>query len=374
MAGVLSVVLLVVVLVACASACASAWVWSSVGATSVSAASWERSTPALVSLVRGSSAASDSPASSGLSSPRSKSEPPSGISLEGVLVDVRAGAAESADSASGRGAEVVAGSSSPRSNKDPPEAAGCSEASEGSVSPSVSASASSPTSKSEPPEAAGFAVSASVSPSVSPSVSKSEPPDTVVPVSPSVSKSEPPDEAVSVSVSPPSSKRELPPDALARGPTSSVSVTVLALWVASPGDGSAFVASGSAAAGAAELRAEGAAGAAAAAGALVSPLTEASSIWATSRTSTSSRAEPSDCFIVRPSESITRQKGQPTAIWSAPVSMASWVRLRLIRSPMFSSIHIRAPPAPQQKERSELRGISVSSASGMTSSSSRGGE
>ena len=67
-----------------------------------------------------------------------------------------------------------------------------------------------------------------------------------------------------------------------------------------------------------------------------------------------------------PSESITRQNGQPTAIWSAPVPTASLVRLTLIRSPMFSSIHMRAPPAPQQKDRSELRSISTNSAPGST--------
>ena len=75
-----------------------------------------------------------------------------------------------------------------------------------------------------------------------------------------------------------------------------------------------------------------------------------------------------------PSESITRQNGQPTAIWSAPVPTASVVRVSLIREPMVSSIHIRAPPAPQQKDRSELRGISMNLASGSTLSSSRGGE
>ena len=76
---------------------------------------------------------------------------------------------------------------------------------------------------------------------------------------------------------------------------------------------------------------------------------------------------------MRPSESITRQNGQPTAIWSAPVPTASVVRFTLIREPMFSSIHIRAPPAPQQKERSLLRSISLNSVDGMTESSSRGG-
>ncbi len=106
---------------------------------------------------------------------------------------------------------------------------------------------------------------------------------------------------------------------------------------------------------------------------LPSRLTAASSICATSRTSTSSRASPLPCSSVRPSESITRQKGQPTAIWSAPVPTASVVRLTLIRSPMRSSIHMRAPPAPQQKERSLLRSISVNSVDGITDSSSRGG-
>jgi hypothetical protein len=102
-------------------------------------------------------------------------------------------------------------------------------------------------------------------------------------------------------------------------------------------------------------------------------LTPASSICATSSTSTSSRAAPSDCLSVSPSDSMTRQNGQPTAIWSAPVAMASSVRLTLMREPIVSSIHMRAPPAPQQKDFSLLRGISVNSAPGMTLSSSRGG-
>ena len=71
---------------------------------------------------------------------------------------------------------------------------------------------------------------------------------------------------------------------------------------------------------------------------------------------------------------MTRQNGQPTAIWSAPVPTASLVRFSLIRSPMFSSIHMRAPPAPQQKDFSEWRSISTYSAPGSTWSSSRGGE
>ncbi len=140
--------------------------------------------------------------------------------------------------------------------------------------------------------------------------------------------------------------------------------------------GSATTGSATAVAAGAAAAAAGAAAGAAGAGARVadSPFTEASSIWATSSTSISSRAVPSALAEVSPSESITRQNGQPTAIWSAPVRTASAVRFSLIRLPIVSSIHIRAPPAPQQKERSEWRSISTYSAPGRTWSSSRGGE
>ena len=72
------------------------------------------------------------------------------------------------------------------------------------------------------------------------------------------------------------------------------------------------------------------------------------------------------------------QNGQPTASVRAPVARASSTRSTLIRFPIRSSIHIRAPPAPQQKERSELRGISVipppaTPPPGTLSSTSRGG-
>src|SRR2546423_6138259 len=82
--------------------------------------------------------------------------------------------------------------------------------------------------------------------------------------------------------------------------------------------------------------------------------TERSSTLATSTTSACPGATP-----LTPSESIVRQNGQPTATVPAPVATASSTRSTLIRLPIRSSIHIRAPPAPQQKERSELRGISV---------------
>ena len=205
-------------------------------------------------------------------------------------------------------------------------------------------------------------------------VSKSEPPEDSVclgaGVSAGVSKSEPLEAAGLSAVSVGVSKSELPPLALAAGPTSSVAVTVFSLWVTSPASGSALVATSVAAAGAAAFLAVAGLGARVA----DSPLTEASNICATSSTSTSSRAPPLACSEVSPSESITRQNGQPTAIWSAPVATASWVRLMLIRSPMFSSIHMRAPPAPQQKDFSELRGISLTSAPGRICNNSRGGE
>ena len=169
------------------------------------------------------------------------------------------------------------------------------------------------------------------------------------------------------------SKSDEPPEALAAGPASAVSVTVSSVTVTSPASGSSLVATSVVAAAGGEAGGEAGAEPGAALVAC-SPFTDASSICATSRTSISSRASPLACCAVSPSESITRQNGQPTAIWSAPVPTASLVRLRLIRSPRLSSIHMRAPPAPQQKDRSELRSISTTSAPGSTWSSSRGGE
>jgi hypothetical protein len=52
---------------------------------------------------------------------------------------------------------------------------------------------------------------------------------------------------------------------------------------------------------------------------------------------------------------------------------ASSVRSTLMRLPIFSSIHIRAPPAPQQKPRSLQRGISVAVRPFTASRISRGG-
>ena len=69
---------------------------------------------------------------------------------------------------------------------------------------------------------------------------------------------------------------------------------------------------------------------------------------------------------------MTLQKGQPVAISSAPVSRACSVRKSLMRVPSFSSMNMRAPPAPQQKASSRFLSISRSSTP-VASSSSRGG-
>src|SRR5437879_1795469 len=107
-----------------------------------------------------------------------------------------------------------------------------------------------------------------------------------------------------------------------------------------------------------------AAGAAAAGG---QGLIERSRTEATSTTSACPGA-----VELTPSESIVRQNGQPTATVPAPVATASSTRSVLMRLPIRSSIHIRAPPAPQQNERSELRGISVTAPAARVSTS-RGG-
>ena len=86
---------------------------------------------------------------------------------------------------------------------------------------------------------------------------------------------------------------------------------------------------------------------------------EPSSSWATSRTSAFSTSRAAATSST-PSVIITRQNGHPVAILEAPVSRASSTRSVLTRLPMCSSIHIRAPPAPQHRPRSACRGISVS--------------
>ena len=73
-----------------------------------------------------------------------------------------------------------------------------------------------------------------------------------------------------------------------------------------------------------------------------------------------------------PPVNMTLQNGQPVAISSAPVAMACSARNSLMRVPSFSSMNMRAPPAPQQKASSRLRSISRRETP-VASSNSRGG-
>lgn len=73
----------------------------------------------------------------------------------------------------------------------------------------------------------------------------------------------------------------------------------------------------------------------------------------------SSTLTPSLFASFNPSSNMVMQYGQLTQMVSGFSSSASLTLVRLIRSPMCSSIHIRPPPAPQQKELFRLRSISA---------------
>ncbi len=74
-----------------------------------------------------------------------------------------------------------------------------------------------------------------------------------------------------------------------------------------------------------------------------------------------------------PSPIMVWQKGQPVATTEAPVFTSWSVRRLLTRSvPCCSSIHICAPPAPQQRPFSRLHSASTSSTPRMRFSTSRG--
>ena len=103
------------------------------------------------------------------------------------------------------------------------------------------------------------------------------------------------------------------------------------------------------------------------------PFIERCMICATSRTSISSRASPDCLRAVTASESMVMQNGQAVDTMSGSSSRASSTRSTLIRLPIRSSIHIRAPPAPQQKPRSLQRCISSVLIPGTPASTSRGG-
>ena len=97
--------------------------------------------------------------------------------------------------------------------------------------------------------------------------------------------------------------------------------------------------------------------------------TESRSICATSRTA---GAGVASATAFTPDTIIVLQNGQPTAISAAPVATASAARFSLMRVPKFSSMNMRAPPAPQQKPSLRFRGISTKSAP-VAPNNSRGG-
>ena len=102
--------------------------------------------------------------------------------------------------------------------------------------------------------------------------------------------------------------------------------------------------------------------------------TDLASRVATSTISSDSLASPELFLALIASPSMTRQYGQAVEMVSGPVPSASSIRSMLIRLPIRSSIHIRAPPAPQQNPRSLQRCISCGRTPGTCSRISRGGE
>ncbi|CAM5340690.1 hypothetical protein SALBM311S_09660 [Streptomyces alboniger] len=86
-----------------------------------------------------------------------------------------------------------------------------------------------------------------------------------------------------------------------------------------------------------------------------------------------SLALPSFFLPFTESVSMTRQNGQAVETMSGFSDSASSTRSLLMRLPIRSSIHIRAPPAPQQKPRSLCRCISSLRRPGTPAMISRGG-
>jgi len=97
------------------------------------------------------------------------------------------------------------------------------------------------------------------------------------------------------------------------------------------------------------------------------------STWATSTISSDSFAAPSAFLAWIASPSITMQNGHAVVTMSGSSSRASSTRSTLMRLPIRSSIHMRAPPAPQQKPRSLHRCISWEVRPLIAPSTSRGG-
>ena len=89
-------------------------------------------------------------------------------------------------------------------------------------------------------------------------------------------------------------------------------------------------------------------------------------------TSSDSFASPELFLELIASPSMTMQYGHPVEIVSGSVPSASSIRSVLIRLPIRSSIHILAPPAPQQNPRSLHRCISWACTPGPCAMISRG--
>ena len=89
-------------------------------------------------------------------------------------------------------------------------------------------------------------------------------------------------------------------------------------------------------------------------------------------TSSDSLAAPDDFLALTASPSMTMQNGQPVVMASGSRASASSTRLELMRVPVRSSSHIRAPPAPQQKPLPLHRRISAACTPGTDSITWRG--
>src|SRR4030042_2358405 len=83
------------------------------------------------------------------------------------------------------------------------------------------------------------------------------------------------------------------------------------------------------------------------------------SALATISARSNTRTLSSASLSFRPSSNMVMQYGQQTQIVAGFCCRASSTRATLMRLPVLSSIHMRPPPAPQQKDLSWWRPISI---------------
>src|SRR5699024_10830248 len=102
-------------------------------------------------------------------------------------------------------------------------------------------------------------------------------------------------------------------------------------------------------------------------------LTERNCRWETSTTLRESAASPEDFFSLIAAPNMTLQNVHAVQAVLGLVVSSSYTRSVLMRLPFRSSIHMRAPPAPQQKPRSLWRCISLVLTPGTLAMMSRGG-